>query len=367
MSTVAAWLRRQLAGVVALLVMVVLFAAGRPTFASDAEKAELAGAYGFTPMSIALPGGGKQQTTRPVNQAYEHIDAWISSVGAAIAMNDLDGNGRDDDLVVVDTRSDQVVVTPAPGAFERYEPFALSFGGLPINEAMAPMGAVPADLNEDGRTDLLVYWWGRTPTLHLRRADVTGLSATAYEAVELVPNRGGPAYTGELWNSNVATVADFDGDGHADVFVGNYFPDGSPILDATRNGGVEMNDSLSNAINGGRDYFFRWTAGTAGPHPSASFAKLDDVLPVAVSRGWELGATSVDLDGDRLPELLLNNDFGHDHLLYNTSKPGKISFTRAAGLPAPDVPKSKTLGNDSFKGMGSDAGDLNHDGLYDFF
>lgn len=367
MIKVATWLRRQQAGVVALVVMAAMFAIGSPSFASDEAKAELASAYSFKPLSIALPADYPQQTIRKVNQRYKHIDAWISSVGAGIAMNDLDMDGRSNDLCITDPRIDQVVVTPTPGErSDRYRPFALNPGTLPMNEAIAPMGCLAGDFNEDGRTDILTYFWGRTPIVYLAKAGATTLAADAYVPTELVPGNGGGTYTGPQWNSNTATTADFDGDGHLDIFIGNYFPHG-PVLNDKVNGGVEMNDSMSYALNGGENYFFRWTGVTAGAPSVPTFDKLDTVLPAEVSKGWELGASTADLDGDQRPELFLNNDFGPDRLLYNRSTPGKIAFSLAEGVRSPWVPKSKTLGRDSFKGMGSDFGDLDGDGLYDSF
>ena len=92
--------------------------------------------------------------------------------GAAVALADLDGDGLPNDVLLVDPRIDQVIVAPVPGTGGRYEPFALSPAPLPYDPAtMAPIGCLPGDFNEDGRTDILVYYWGRSPIVFLRRTD----------------------------------------------------------------------------------------------------------------------------------------------------------------------------------------------------
>jgi hypothetical protein len=366
MTSLPGRVRHNLAGVVALLLIIGVSLAAHPAGVSAATRQRVADAFRFSPMSIALPGGAAQHSIRPVNQSYRDIAAWISSVGAGIAMNDLDGDGLDNDLCLTDTRTNQVVVTPTPNAdgSERYRPFALDTAAVPMNPYIAPMGCQPGDFNEDGRLDLLVYWWGRTPVLFLKDPGAGGMNAAAYRPVELVPTSG-PTYTGPQWNTNTATVADFDGDGHNDIYIGNYFPDG-PVLNDTVSGGVTMNMSLSNATNGGEDHVFRFSGMTAGRTPV--FTEQHGVFGKAASRGWTLAVAANDVDGDLLPELYVANDFGPDHLFYNTSTPGHIRFSMVTGTgDRAVVPKSKILGNDSFKGMGVDFGDLNGDGLYDMF
>jgi hypothetical protein len=355
--------RRQARRAVALLVVVPLYFAARLPSPSSAERGALAAPFRFTSVQLDhFAELRRKSDVRPVHPSLAHIGGWISVLGGAIALHDLDGDGLSNDLCYVDTQSDLVVVAPAPGTGERYAAFRLDPAPLRYDGAtMAPMGALPGDFDEDGRADLLVYYWGRAPVVFRNaRAPEASLAREAYVAEELVPGElddpgdpGGPP----RWFTNAVTSADFDGDGHFDLFVGNYFADGARILDASAAGTEEMQDSMSRAYNGGRNRFLLWKAGR--------FVEADCGLPDALQRTWILAVGAADLDGDLLPEVYLANDFGPDELLHNRSAPGALRFQPVKGRKRLSTPNSKVLGRDSFKGMGVDFADLNGDGLLD--
>ncbi|MEW2346856.1 CRTAC1 family protein [Streptomyces sp. NPDC006684] len=352
-----------------ILVAALLFTATRVSVAAP-DGQEVAKKYGFKEMPIAMPPGYDRlpkHSVRTVNPAYEKIRSWISSVGAAIAINDVTGHGRPNGMCIVDTRTNRMVVTytPTAPAADRFTPFSLDAAPLPMDNTMAPTGCTFGDFNGDGRMDMLATYWGRTPIVFLARADAKTPSPRAYTPRELVPSESKDGkYHGPRWNTDAAYVGDLDGDGHPDIVIGNYFPD-SDVLDPHGLKNVVMNDTLSNSRNAGGDHVLRWTGSTTGNDPTVSYTQERKAIPYHSSTGWTLAISGADLTGDGRHELYIANDFGHDHLLYNRSEPGTIRFTETKGKRTPSTPKSFVLGNGSFKGMGVDFADLDGTGRFD--
>jgi hypothetical protein len=138
---------------------------------------------------------------------------------------------------------------------------------------------LPNDLNEDGRVDLLVYYWGRTPVTFLNHQE-KALEAENYLAQELVPTVG----QGEEWFTNAATFSDLDGDGHSDLIIGNYFPDNSEILNVKATNIAPMQASMTRAYNGGTNHIFRWTQATTGNNPSVQFEDVAGIFSENIAK-----------------------------------------------------------------------------------
>src|SRR5262249_25946738 len=288
-----------------------LFFQARVPDISAAERAHLAGRFHFAARLFPVNNSSQSRNVRAVHPSLKRISAWISSVGAAVAVADLDGDGLSNDVCLVDPRTDNVTIQPAPGTGERFEAFTLKpwrYGPA----TTAPMGCLLGDLNEDGLLDIVVYYWGRTPVAFLRKEGTPGrptrLRAEDYLPQELVSGE-------ERWFSNAGFFADVDGDGHPDLIIGNYFQDGARILDASATGTEIMHNTKSRSFKGGAKHLLLWKEGTAGEHASVRFEEVKNIFPVEVEHGWTLGAGAADLDGDLLPELYFAHDFGPDRLL----------------------------------------------------
>lgn len=345
----------------AILIVVGLYFATRLPEVSGKERLSLTSHFQFQRSVLPQVPGYPSKTVRAVNPRLTKVAGWISTVGAGVALSDIDGDGLPNDVCYVDTRTDQVIVTPVPGTPERYKPFVLNPSPLPYDgSTMAPMGCLALDLNEDGLTDLVVYYWGRSPVAFLQRhsADAVSLNASSFVPREIMP-------AVEDWYTNAAVAADLDGDGHVDLIFGNFFADGSRILDAHSSFPAEMQDSMSRAYNGGGKHFLLWKHASSGDSPSVEFNEQKNILQGDNRTRWTLAMAACDLDGDLLPEIYIADDFGPDVLLHNLSTPGHLRFQTLTGKRTAMTPASKVLGHDSFKGMGVDCGDLNQDGIPD--
>jgi enediyne biosynthesis protein E4 len=350
---------RFVAPLVALVILGALYALSREPSLSDREADELAGRFRFERLPFPELSGYPQKTVREVHPSLRQLSAWISAIGAAVALADLDGDGLPNDLAYVDPRTDQAIVASAPGTIARYAPFSLNPSPLAFDAAtMAPTGCLVGDFNEDGRPDILVYYWGRSPLIFLQRGEsATGsLSQDRFVPRELIEPY-------QNWYTCAATQADLDGDGHLDLLIGNYYADGARLLDAAAPGRAQMPDSLCRAFNGGGVRTFL----RAGANSSAMFHEAQAVLNDEVAHGWTFAVGAADLDGDLLPEIYVVSDFGPDRLLHNRSSPGKLKFELLHGERKLTTPRSSVLGRDTFNGMGMDFGDLNGDGMPDIF
>jgi enediyne biosynthesis protein E4 len=344
----------QIPRVLAILILLTLYAFTRPADIDQKERVALSKDFKFEKSVLYYPKGVEQKFVREVHPQYQRFCTWISSIGAAVTFTDFDGDRLVNDLVHVDPRFDKVMVTPAPGTGKRFEPIELSVNQLPYNaKTMAPTGTLAQDFNEDGQMDVLVYYLGRSPVIFYRQGEASFVQA------ELSPKA-------QTWNSSTGTIADFDGNGHADIFIGNYFPDETKLLDkdATDTDQI-MQHSMSRGDNGGQNRIFLWAGIQKG---KAVFKESKDWFKnLHYPKDWTLAVAAADINGDLLPELYVANDFGPDKLLLNNSAPGKLSFTELKSKRKFNTIRSNVVGNDSFKGMGVDFGDINGDGLLDIF
>jgi len=128
-----------------------------------------------------------------------------------------------------------------------------------------------------------------------------------------------------------------------------------------------MHAGKSKALNGGGAKLFMWNYATTGEQPTAQFSDMSQKIIELTDKGWVLAVGVADLDNDMRPEIYFADDFGPDRLLHNRSTPGNPQFALAEGARDVMTPKSCALGNDSFKGMGVDFADVNHDGLLDIY
>lgn len=296
-----------------------------------------------------------------VDPRIRHIAKWVLSVGDAVAVADVDGDGLQDLFFTQPLKDarDRAALYRNLGAlrFERVPLPALERFAEPRAHGL-PSGALFLDYDNDGDADLLVLaGWGRPVLLRNRLVEDGRL---AFE--DASAQAGLDAYTVSV----AANALDADRDGRLDLVIGNAMspqllaydpprPFNVFALPAAEYAGDRrmfdfMHRTWHDAANGGGAQLYL--------QRGARFERAPLAAPGARERRWTIAVGAGDLDGDGWPDLYLANDFGPDQLLLNRRGQG---FEPVRGR----VPGS--MGRDTYKGMNATLADFDGDGRLDIY
>jgi hypothetical protein len=203
------------------------------------------------------------------------------------------------------------------------------------------MGVAAADYDNDGHADLFVAGVRRN-TLYRNRGDGTFEDVTAKAGIHNEP-----------W-SVAAGWFDYDGDGRLDLFVVNYVAwDGAkePVCRDPRSGGLlhchpDLYQGLPNTLyhNNG----------------DGTFTDVSDASGIHRYIGKGMSVAFADYDGDGRVDILVTNDTRPNFLFHNDGNGRFTEVGLAAGVAVND--DGRTLSS-----MGVDFRDVNNDGRPDLF
>jgi enediyne biosynthesis protein E4 len=302
--------------------------------ATDAapDSAAVMRRYGFSFHEVAKAAGIEFIHQAPrLDPKLDHIMPQVASMGAAVAIVDVDRDGWQDIYVAnsAEGRRNRLYLNLGDGTFKDV---AADMGVADVNRpgSGVSMGAVWGDYDNDGYEDLFLYKWGRP---ELFRND------GGRRFVRVTEHSGLPSWV----NANTAIWLDYNRDGLLDLFIGGYYAEHVNLwrLTTTR----MMPESFEYAQNGGRKYLLR-------NRGDGRFEDVTEQLGIT-SRRWALAATAADLRGTGYPDLFIANDYGVSELYVNEG-----------GTRFREVGKQTGVGFAPKSGMNAAVGDIFNRGQF---
>ncbi len=261
--------------------------------------------------------------------------------GGGACVLDFDNDGFDDVFITGGMNADALYHNNRNGTFTNvYEK-----SGLTISRKFVSQGAAAADVNRDGFVDLFVTTittkGKKQPIpramnlLFLNNKNGTFRNATKEYGLDKL-----------LSFSTAASFGDVNADGFPDLYVGNYFNDFQGELtfinDATIVGSTQTSKGYLLLNKGGKSF--------------------EDVYEQygLTHKGFGFGGVFTDYDNDGDQDLIINHDFGYKrtpNLLLQNRFP-RERFTDVASDLKIDL---------KINAMGTAVGDINSDGLLDYY
>ncbi|HVU18499.1 MAG TPA: FG-GAP-like repeat-containing protein [Candidatus Didemnitutus sp.] len=260
------------------------------------------------------PGGSATDPRLWADRVHEFE---VGAIGTGVAIGDIDNDGRPDIFVVSKTESCRLFRNLGNWKFEDVTEKA-GVGDHGADAAIWKQGVTFVDVNNDGLLDIYVCRFNAPNLLYINQGDGTFKEEAAKRGLAVKDA------------SVMAVFGDYDRDGWLDVFIQTN------LLDASAH------------PNGQRNYLFH-------NNGDGTFTEVTAKAGI-IGEGQGHSAVWWDFDGDGWPDLYVANDFAAPDKLYRNNRDG--TFTNLIDAVVPHMPYSS---------MGSDLGDVNNDGLVDFF
>lgn len=324
-------------------------------------------ALGFQMESLPPEHTGIRSKMGPLLQQVDprltHIAKWILSVGDAVAVGDVDNDGRLDLFLtnVLKRPGDRHALYRNLGnmRFARVSMPALGIYREGFRTHGLPSGATFVDYDGDGDQDLALAV-GFGPSRLLRNLLVeTG----TVHFVDATTAAGIDEHTVSL----AVTFFDLDRDHHLDMLVTNalspYLPGydtpvplnvfalPEPAYDGDRRMLRFMHNGWHNADNGGLNVVYR-------NRGDGTFERVDAQQLGMPETRWSLAVATGDINRDGWTDLYVANDFGPDDVYLNQQG---SRFVRVQGRMFGQI------GKDTYKGMNSTLADFDRNGWLDIY